>query len=78
MVYANYISDTGDSVTYAFGGLVGDITGIVTFNLSDGSLDIEKEPENSHVSVRHLFSLFFKCRPDFLQGVFKPKISYEI
>ncbi len=78
MIYCDYISDTGDSVTYAFGGLVTDITGILTFNLSDGSFEIEKDPENSHVAIRYIIRLFFKYREDFLQGIFKPKISYEI
>lgn len=78
MVYCNYMSDTGNSVTYAFGGLVQDITGVIRFNLSDGSFDIEKEPEKSHVSIRYLYSLFNKYRADFLKGIFKPKISYEI
>ena len=78
MVYCDYLSNTQDSVTYAFGGLVQDITGILKFNLSDGSVDIEKEPEQSHVNIRHIFQLYFKYRTDFLNGIFKPKISYEI
>ena len=78
MVYCDYISNTGNSVTYAFGGLVQDITGVIKFNLPDGSFDIEKEPEKSHVSIRYIYSLFNKYRADFLKGVFKPKISYEI
>ena len=77
-VYCDYISDTGDSVTYAFGGATDDITGIVTFNLSDGSFDIEKEPDNCHIPIRYMYSLFFKYRDNFYQGIFKPKISYEI
>lgn len=78
MVYCDYISNTENSVTYAFGGLTRDITGVIKFNLPDGSFDIEKEPEKSHVSIRYLYSLFNKYRQDFLKGVFKPKISYEI
>lgn len=77
-VYCNYISDTGDSVTYAFGGLLDDITGIVTFNLAEGWFEIEREPDKEHVNIHSMFSLFFKYRNDFTQGIFKPKISYEI
>jgi len=78
MVYCDYMSNTGNSVTYAFGGLVQDITGVIKFNLTDGSFDIEKEPEQSHVAIRYLYRLFNKYRTDFLKGIFKPKISYEI
>lgn len=78
MVYCDYMSDTGNSVTYAFGGLVQDITGVIKFNLPDGSFDIEKEPEKFHVSIRYIYSLFNKYLSDFLKGIFKPKISYEI
>ena len=78
MVYCDYLSNTEDTVTYAYGGLVQDITGVLVFYLPDGAFDIEKEPDNSEVSIRYIYRLFNKYRSDFLKGVFKPKISYEI
>ncbi|MBR0280295.1 MAG: hypothetical protein IJQ81_01735 [Oscillibacter sp.] len=78
MIYADYISDTGDSVTYAFGATIYDITGIVTFNLTEGWFEVEKEPDKEHVSIRYISRLFRKYRDDFYKGIFKPKISYEI
>ena len=78
MVYCDYVSNTENSVTYSYGGLTSDITGIVIFYLDKDMLEIVKEPSASHVSLRYMYSLFNYNRADFHRGVFKPKISYEI
>ena len=77
MVYCDYKSNTADSVTYAYGGLTSDITGEVVFNFRDGSFDVEKEPTRSSVPIRHLVWMYQNHKNEFIQGIFRPKLSFE-
>ncbi len=77
MVYANYISNTKDTVTYAFGGLVSDIRGIIVFDFANDRYAIEKEPEKVKAPERHIQRLYRKQRENFKRGLFNAKISYE-
>jgi len=77
MVCCNYIKSGDGTVTYAYGNRESDITGIITFDVADGSFTIEKEPENGTVYMRSLYKLATKYRKDFEQGIFKKKLAFE-
>lgn len=80
MVYCNYISNTTDEVHYAYGGTTQDISGEVVFNFNEEYIEILKEPDNSNDEIleKYLSRLYNKNKPDFIKGIFKKKLSYEI
>lgn len=79
MVYCNYKSHTEDTVTYAYGQTIGDITGELIFHFGEEEgIEIVHEPKVHGVIGRQIHSLYGKHREEFKQGIFKEKIAYEI
>ena len=78
MVYCNYISNTNESVTYAYGARCDDITGEVIFDFGKDTIEVVKTPKMEEAPKRHIKSLYGKYSSDFKKGIFKQKISYEI
>lgn len=77
MVYCNYVKNTNDSVTYAYGGTVNDITGEVIFCFTEDVVEVTKVPKTEDAPKRHIMRLYGAQRDNFLKGIFKEKISYE-
>lgn len=78
MVYCNYKSHTDDTVTYAYGETIDDITGelIFCFGEKEG-IEIIRKPEKYPVRISQIRSVYGKHRKEFEQGIFKEKIAYE-
>lgn len=77
MVYCNYIKNNDESVTYAYGGTVEDISGEVTFHFVTDMIEIVKTPKTEDAPKRHIKRLYGMHKNNFLKGVFKEKIAYE-
>lgn len=77
MVYCNYVKNTNDSVTYAYGGTVNDITGEVVFRFTEDAVEVTKVPKTEDAPKRHIMRLYGAQRDNFRKGIFKEKISYE-
>lgn len=77
MILCNYISGSSTAVTYNFGAIENDITGIIRFNLSDMSFDVLKEPDKYAVYARSIHRLIGKYKTAFSKGEFGKKISFE-
>lgn len=78
MVYCNYKSHTQDSVTYAYGQTIGDITGeVIFFFKEENGVEVVKKPEKHLVIMRQINSLYRRNRDEFKKGIFKEKIAYE-
>lgn len=77
MVYCNYIKNTENSVTYAYGGLTKDITGELVFHFKTDVIEIVKTPDMEDAPSRHIKRLYGAQKNNFSKGVFKDKISYE-
>lgn len=78
MVYCNYISNTKDTATYAYGATTDDITGILVFNISNETIYVKKEPVKDSPTGLFLRKLYAKHRDNFKKGTFPKKIAYEI
>ena len=73
MVYCNYKSHTDDTVTYAYGETIDDITGELIFHFGkEEGIEIVRKPERHGV-----IELYGMHRKEFKQGIFKEKIAYE-
>ena len=78
MVYCDYISNTNNTVTYAYGSRVDDITGKVIFDFSRDIIKIINSPKNSEdAPMRHIKRLYTKHRNKFKNKIFNEKNSYE-
>lgn len=78
MVYCDYISNINNTVTYAYGSRVDDITGKVIFDFSSDVIEIINSPNSSEdAPVRHIKRLYTKHRNKFKNKIFNKKISYE-
>ena len=77
LVYCDYKENTDNTVKYAFGGDIDDITGILVFHFKDDMIEIAKEPDVEPAPIRHIKRLYGIQRKNFKNGVFKKKISYE-
>ncbi len=78
MVYCNYKSHTNDTVTYAYGQTIGDITGELIFHFGEEEgIEIVHKPKVHAVIGRQIHSLYGMHRKEFKQGIFKEKIAYE-
>lgn len=78
MVYCNYKSHTQDSVTYAYGQTIGDMTGeVIFFFQKENGIEVVKKPEKHPVVMRQINSLYRRNRDEFKKGVFKEKLAYE-
>lgn len=46
MIFCHYISHTWDTVTYAYGAIIDDITGVVVFHVwKEEGIEIIRKPE---------------------------------
>lgn len=77
MVLCNYLSNTDDTVTYAFGTTETDITGVITFDIKDGSYIIEKLPTKYEVYDRSIVRLFAKYREDFKKEFLRTRFLFK-
>jgi len=78
MVYCNYKMHTDDTVTYAYGQTISDITGELVFHFGDNEgIEIIRKPEKHAVIGRQIHSLYGMHREEFKKGIFKEKIAYE-
>lgn len=78
MVYCNYKSHTDDTVTYAYGETIDDITGELIFHFGkEEGIEIVRKPERHGVIGRQIHSLYGMHRKEFKHGIFKEKIAYE-
>lgn len=59
MIYCHYISHTWDTVTYAYGATIDDITGVVVFHFwKEEGIEIIRKPERYVVLWRHIQSVY--------------------
>ena len=78
MVYCHYISHTDDTVTYAYGETIYDITGELIFHFGEEEgIEVVREPERHEVIPYQIHSLYGMHRKEFKRGIFKEKIAYE-
>ncbi len=77
MVYCNYIKNDNETVTYAYGGIVDDITGEVVFHFAKDAVEVTRTPIIEDAPKRHIMRLYGMHRDNFLKGIFKEKIAYE-
>lgn len=78
MVYCNYKNHTNDTVTYAYGQTIDDITGELIFHFGEEEgIEIVRKPDKHQVIRRQIYSLYRMHRNEFKQGTFKEKIAYE-
>lgn len=78
MVYCEYKSHTDNTVTYAYGETIADITGELIFHFGEEEgIEIVSEPKKHKVITRQIHSLYGMHREEFKRGVFKEKIAYE-
>lgn len=78
MVYCKYKSNTENTVTYAYGETIDDITGELIFHFGENEgFEIIRKPEKYPVITRQIHSLYGMHRKEFEQGIFKEKIAYE-
>lgn len=78
MVYCKLISVDETTIKYAVGGLDSDITGELSVDKNDYSFMITKRPAKSVILDKHVDRLLRKHRSEFIDGVFKESIAYEI
>ncbi len=78
MVYCKLIEITKDFAKYAIGGFVNDLTGEIIISRSTDEYEIVKNPENSKVYRIHIEKLLRSHHEEFMNGVFKEKLAYEI
>lgn len=78
MVYCRLIKETADTVLYALGGLVDDLTGELLLFKGSDTYKIIKEPKHSKVYKIHIERMLRMYHEEFQNGVFKEKIAYEI
>lgn len=78
MVYCDYKSHTDDTVTYAYGETIRDITGELIFHFGEEEgIEIVNKPERYPVRMGQIHSLYGRHRNEFKHGIFKEKIAYE-
>ena len=76
-ILCNYMCHDEATVTYAFGAVLEDITGVIRFNLADGSYEIVKWPEKTEVCPIVFRKLCSKYQADFANRIFKDKIAFQ-
>lgn len=58
MIFCHYISHTWDTVTYAYGATIDDITGVVVFHVwKEEGIEIIRKPERYVILWRHIQSV---------------------
>lgn len=77
LVYCDYKENTADTVTYLYGGVYEDVTGIIVFHFKDDVIEIVKDPDVESAPMHHIKRLYGAQRENFKTGIFKKKISYE-
>lgn len=79
MIYCHYISHTWDTVTYACGATIDDITGVVVFHFwKEEGIEIIRKPERYVILWRHIQSVYHRYLEEFRCGVFLKKLAREI
>ena len=79
MIYCHYISHTWDTVTYAYGATIDDITGVVVFHFwKENGIEIVQKPERYVVFQRYIQSVYRRHLEEFRRGVFLKKFAREI
>lgn len=79
MIYCHYISHTWDTVTYAYGATIDDITGVVVFHIwKEDGIEIVQKPERYIVLQRYIQSVYHRHLDEFRRGVFLEKFAREI
>ena len=79
MIYCHYISHTWDTVTYAYGATIDELTGVVVFHFwKEEGIEIIRKPERYVVLWRHIQSVYHRYLEEFRRGVFLKKLAREI
>lgn len=77
MVYCRYMSHSDTSVKYAFGQTIDDITGILEYDFSKGTIQIIQQPKAYKILIRQIESLLGRYRNEFANGIYRIRIAYE-
>ena len=79
MIYCHYISHIWDTVTYAYGATIDDITGVVVFHFwKEEGIEIIRKPERYVILWRRIQSVYHRYLEEFRRGVFLKKLAREI
>ena len=77
MLYCRLLESDNKTVTYLYGGLPTDLTGIVVFNRDGSGFEIIKKPESTLARIPEIKKIYNVNKDNFRQGLFKEKLAYE-
>lgn len=78
MVYCKLLSVDGDSVIYAIGSLVNDITGKIIINPKSGEYSLVSQPQKEKVYEHFIDKMLYNHRESLSKGIYPVKMAYEI
>lgn len=76
MVCCELVKCTKDKALYKYGGDYVDRSGLLEFDVKNGSFKIIQEAKKSITFIRHIRSVYYHHKDEFEKGIFKEKLYY--